>query len=554
MSNGNGNGSQAAIWAAVLVVVLGAAGFLLFATGSDEEVGKGTTTVLDREPGTPPGPGAPDIPTLVVPIEPEVPPAAVTTADAPIMDQWSALYLGGAKSGHGHRVVWREDRDGKEVWVSTDDGVFEMDRGGSLLRIAMTVRIVEDADGQVIEFENKTDMGTQVQVVSGRLVDGKFEMEQMGRAMSVPYPEGALGPVAVQRMLVTKLAAKEKSFVIPSFSGDAPDKVDTAAYTLGGMEKVDIFGHELMAQRIDVQSSLMPIKARRWVSADGNPVQDQVDLPFGTMTIKPCAEAFAKTKNDPAEVFLSSFVKPQRAIPKPRKLPRAVYKLGSKTGALESIYEGEGQRITGRADGKLTVEISWPVSPKGGTTPFTLPAKIEGMDSYLLPSSFIDSDDPLVQKLAAEAVGDEKNAIEVAKRIETYVREKITEKNMNVGFATAAEVAETLEGDCSEHGVLCAALARAVGLPARVVIGLAYLPPMKGVAALEGTGGFGFHMWAEVYVGDDYWYPIDAAIGMYDATHIVTGKSDMSGASPGYDMMMGTMTVMGDLTIEVVEP
>ena len=40
-----------------------------------------------------------------------------------------------------------------------------------------------------------------------------------------------------------------------------------------------------------------------------------------------------------------------------------------------------------------------------------------------------------------------------------------TEKDLSVGFATAADVARTAQGDCTEHAVLLAALLRASDIP-----------------------------------------------------------------------------------------
>jgi hypothetical protein len=594
VSNGNGNGSQAALWAAVLVVLAGAAGFLIFATGGGEEDSGGTTTVLEpgaAPSGTPelaassqpeqppvteppvdqlgeePGPGSPDLPTPVAPIEPDAPPAPTATADVPIREfltvhasdwqatgeQWAAMYLAGAKSGHAHRTVTREERDGVPVWVSTEEGMFQLDRGGAVLTIKSVSKIYERDDGQVVAFESRTEMGGPAQTASGTVTNGQLELTRMGRTTTHAYPEGALGPVAAHRRILQHVSAGEREFVIPSFSAEVPDQADKVKYTVADVEKVDLYGRVLMGQRVNALSSLMPMPASRWIAADGTPIQDQVESPIGLMLIKPCDEETAKSKNEPAEVFLASFVRPQREIKKPRKLPRAVYRLGLRDGALTSIYEGEGQTVLSRADGKLMLEVKWPEAPEG-VKPFQLPAKIEGMHGFLAPNAFIESDDELVMSMAKEAVGDEKDALEVAVLIEDYVREKIDDKNLNVGFATAAEVARSCEGDCTEHGVLCAALARAVGLPARVVTGLAYLPPVKGVAALEKTGGFGFHMWTEVYVADGYWYPIDAAIGKFDGTHIALGKSDMAGASPGHNMTVETVKFMGKLTLEVVEP
>ena len=65
-------------------------------------------------------------------------------------------------------------------------------------------------------------------------------------------------------------------------------------------------------------------------------------------------------------------------------------------------------------------------------------------------------------------------------------------KDFSQAFASAAEVVDTHEGDCTEHAVLLAALCRARGIPARVAIGLVYMPA---------THEFGYHMWTEVYIG-----------------------------------------------------
>jgi len=133
-----------------------------------------------------------------------------------------------------------------------------------------------------------------------------------------------------------------------------------------------------------------------------------------------------------------------------------------------------------------------------------------------------------------------------ARRIESYVNAKIVAKGLGVGMATAGETARQLSGDCSEHSVLAAALARAAGMPSRVVGGLAYVNNLPGTD----HGGFGFHMWTEVYVGD--WLPIDATLGGHDATHIALFKSDMN--APGAEVAMASAIVqfLGRVQIHIV--
>ena len=64
-------------------------------------------------------------------------------------------------------------------------------------------------------------------------------------------------------------------------------------------------------------------------------------------------------------------------------------------------------------------------------------------------------------------------------------------------------------GDCNEHSVLLAALARAVGIPAGVEAGLVYL-----------KGRFYYHAWNRVHIGE--WISVDALFGQIpaDVTHL----------------------------------
>jgi cytochrome c-type biogenesis protein CcmH/NrfG len=109
------------------------------------------------------------------------------------------------------------------------------------------------------------------------------------------------------------------------------------------------------------------------------------------------------------------------------------------------------------------------------------------------------------------------------------------------------------QGDCTEHAVLFAALARALGIPTRVAIGLIYVP--NGDSNL---GRFVYHMWDEIYLSDrDYgeWVPIDATNPepMPDATHIKIADSALSSTS---DLMMLTQNVvalMGKMKIDILK-
>jgi hypothetical protein len=148
--------------------------------------------------------------------------------------------------------------------------------------------------------------------------------------------------------------------------------------------------------------------------------------------------------------------------------------------------------------------------------------------------------------------------VRAAHRIEHFVRDYITKKDLNIGFASAEETAKSREGDCTEHAVLCAALGRAAGLPTRCVVGFGYIPPGDAeptiaTAVDTNTGTFGFHMWAEAWIGPDQWAPMDAALDGFDVGHIAITKSALEEVNPIVDLNTPVFQLMESLKIKIVK-
>jgi transglutaminase-like putative cysteine protease len=78
---------------------------------------------------------------------------------------------------------------------------------------------------------------------------------------------------------------------------------------------------------------------------------------------------------------------------------------------------------------------------------------------------------------------------------------------------TAADVLRARRAECQGHAYLFAAFARALGIPARIVNGIAYS---------EEHGGFLYHSWNEAWIAGRGWQPVDATFGQAhaDATHV----------------------------------
>ncbi len=78
-------------------------------------------------------------------------------------------------------------------------------------------------------------------------------------------------------------------------------------------------------------------------------------------------------------------------------------------------------------------------------------------------------------------------------RAERLMREvnALLEKKPTVSLPSAREVLRTKVGDCNEHTALYVALARALGIPARIDVGLVFV-----------RGAFYYHAWPEVYIDE----------------------------------------------------
>ncbi len=186
----------------------------------------------------------------------------------------------------------------------------------------------------------------------------------------------------------------------------------------------------------------------------------------------------ATAPSEPAELLIKSYVIPDLPIEDPRELEGLQVLLRPRESGAKAPEppQDDYQKVQVLPQGAL-VTIARAHPPKGG---YTLPYAGKEYADLLEPNKWLEVDDPLIQKMAREAVGGSTDAVMAARRIESYVDRKIVQKGLGVGMATAAETARQLKGDCSEHSMLAAALARAAGMPSRVVGGLVYVRDLPG--------------------------------------------------------------------------
>ncbi len=158
------------------------------------------------------------------------------------------------------------------------------------------------------------------------------------------------------------------------------------------------------------------------------------------------------------------------------------------------------QRLIRRTGDRAILEIRRPELPSG-RGPDRVP---ESLRVYLEPTDALQVDDPEIQRLARELTQGLTDPVEKARRILDYVYRTL-EKRPSVTLPTALEVLHQGYGDCNEHSVLFAALARAAGIPTRITVGLIY----------QGDAYY-YHAWDAVYAHGQ-WFFVDPVMGEFPA-------------------------------------
>jgi transglutaminase-like putative cysteine protease len=158
---------------------------------------------------------------------------------------------------------------------------------------------------------------------------------------------------------------------------------------------------------------------------------------------------------------------------------------------------------------------------------------------FLAPEPFLESDAPEIREEAAKAVQGVEGTRARAERLVRYVN-ALLEKKPTVSLPSAREVLRTKVGDCNEHTALYVAMARALGIPARIAVGLVNL-----------HGAFYYHAWPEAYIeerGRGQWMPVDPTLNQFpaDATHVRLARG-------GLDRQAMILPMIGRARMRIVD-
>jgi hypothetical protein len=465
-------------------------------------------------------------------------------------ETWMGIYMQGVKVGYSHSKEFDFMQDGKVFQKSIQESWMRVSRlGGNPVEISTIQDSLYDAERNPVETAIRTKLSQNETVIKAEIKPDKIVFYVGDKiTKELPYSEEFDFGVPLAKIIEADGLSTGKDYTFKILEPITQSLIDISFEVLEE-ESLLILGEHMSLWHVRTKmTEIFPIVLDEWIDSEGEMWKSVSDAGFlHTTSIRMPKEKALEMSDQNLDIAFSVLIESNIEFASPQEIQEVTYKVsGIPIAKIKELpFDGGNQTLLDIKDDHAVIQTRSLVFTEEKAIPF--PVEGEECAEYLASTLFCQSDDPDIEEVAKTIVGDEQNAWAAAKKIAEWVSQKM-EPNYDVGFASAKEILENRQGDCSEFTVLMVALCRSVGIPARAAVGVMY-----------GQGIFAYHMWPEVYVGDwvaldAKWLAIDKQSGEYytDATHIKLGDSALD---EGIFQEMGKAMseVIGKLKLEVLE-
>lgn len=436
----------------------------------------------------------------------------------PDRDSWMSILQNGKKIGYAHSRFLKKDK-GYTVSETVFLNIVAMGMSHAVklstsadLHPDLTVETFSfEMDSGRFDFSAKGRVSTLVAVVE-TMADGKRQ------TLKLPLKEAPFLPSGILQAVTNSSLAPGESMTFsvfdPSIMASAPVKV-----TVVGKENIEAMGQTPIATKVRMQ--IKGAEQFAWISEDGEVLKESG--PMGLILVKTLQhEAMADLSDDATDMVDLVAVDAGVRFADPQGLTRLKVE-------ISGIDTDPARLSSGRQsfdNHVLTITKESFGGPKDKVS-------ADKLAPFLIADPFVQSDDPTLVELAARITKGHTTPVDKAKVLIDWVYKEI-EKRPVVSLPNALSTLQNRQGDCNEHAVLLAALARAAGIPAGIETGLVYL-----------NGRFFYHAWNALYVGQ--WITADSAFGQFpaDVTHIRLAGGTGEG-------LLDLMAIIGKIQLKVV--
>lgn len=445
-------------------------------------------------------------------------------------ESWMGVYLGDEQQrvGYIHLKQNPEERRGLRGSKMVLDAQMRLNLMGKATDLDLSGSVWRPLNRTEAEFEFGVRSAEYDFMIAGALADGELaaEVSSAGEVFPLRLPVRGDMVFASGFGAALELPALEvgEEYRLESFDPVTLQKGD-ARIRCVAHENLEIAGEAIATRRLRV--TMNGFHSEAWVDDAGEIVR--AETPFG-LVLQQITATEALTGEVLSGEGGAEFLGRTAIRPTGERPFRTASTMTVEIRGLDQLELPSDGVQTPIAAGRYRLTV--PEPPADGAT-IDPPPEPEALRA----DSFVQSDHPRIRRQAEEIVAEETDPWRRALRIHEWVYTRL-EKEAVVSIPSAIEVLENRRGDCNEHTVLFTALARAVGLPTRMGIGVVWSGELEG---------FYYHAWPEVYL-DGRWIWMDPTLDqpLADATHLKL-------LNGGIESWPQLLPYLGRLQIEVLD-
>lgn len=430
--------------------------------------------------------------------------------------------------------------DGARRLMSTQRLHFSIKLNGQSLSASSETTVETDASLRPVKISLAANELGREKTVLAVVKDHKLEVKTEGggttntRTLDLPADWGS-------DLLFSARAAEGKlkpgdTITVSIFDPEVGD-FDRHKVTVGEWSEMEIGGekHHLLALNDDTER--LNLKIKTFVDAAG--VMWRQEVPgIMNLVLEKVSEEAAKAEGQP--LSLSNRVAVDRPVGESRTVAKLkLHATLTRTPDGAPFPDADRQKCAKNADGSYTLTVSQDTAPaKAGGWPLTVP---DDLKPLTIATAIAQADDEKIKAQAQEIVAGKTSAWDAAQAIVDWVFTHMRSVASEPRPVTATEVMRDMVGDCTEHALLAGTMARSVGIPSKMCVGLGYV-----------GDAFYYHAWAKLWVGE--WVEMDPTWGesTVDGTHIEVSEGGLDEMSMA-KMSLATARVLGQLDFKVLD-
>ncbi|WP_233843246.1 transglutaminase-like domain-containing protein [Dyella sp. 2HG41-7] len=457
------------------------------------------------------------------------------TDAAPANTTWMTVLLNGRKIGY--EKIHREQVG--DTVTTTETLVMNIERNHRSVPYTNISRSVETTEGKPISFDMRTLMSAGVTRVEGRILsDGRLELintsEGNSRQSITDWPSDAVLVEGQRKAMQAAIEHPGAHYDLRLYNQAGQQAMDLNVDVIGN-EQVPLQDHveTLSHQREVLQQATGTQTVELWVDTHGDIRKGSISLLGAPMDMIACSETCAEAPAQSLNMMQSALIDSPRPLNAEMLSDFLGYHAHVTNKAITKPFIATDQQsVSDLGNGEWLIKVYRGVSDaQSAPTP-----------SDTQPNAWVQSDDPEIRRLAAMAAGDAQTKSHIMGNLSSFVSGYLSRRGLDIGYASALEVARDRQGDCAEYAVLLTALARAEGIPARVVVGVLYADRYDNKVRV-----FVPHAWVSAWV-NGHWRSFDPVTLGFDSGHIALDTGD---GNPWH--FFNAMNELGSIQIDSVQ-